>query len=59
MAAHRRIRGVRIAIENCLMYYTADEFPGGTNLASSPAIWHRMFEIIPDANFGLNCVRPT
>lgn len=50
---------MRIAIENCLMYYTADEFPGGTNLASSPAIWHRMFEIIPDANFGLNCVRPT
>ena len=45
---------MRIAIENCPMYYTADEFPGGTNLASSPAIWRRMFEIIPDANFGLN-----
>jgi Sugar phosphate isomerases/epimerases len=45
---------VEIGIENCPMYYTNDEFPGGLNLASTPAIWRKMFEIIPDANFGLN-----
>ncbi len=46
--------GVRIGVENCPMLFTADEWPGGKNLAISPAIWRRMFEAIPDANFGLN-----
>lgn len=46
--------GVKIGIENCPMYFTDDEWPKGQNLAYSPAIWRRMFEIIPDANFGLN-----
>ena len=46
--------GVRIGIENCPMFFTGDEWPGGKNLAISPAIWRRMFEDIPDANFGLN-----
>lgn len=46
--------GVRIAIENCPMYFTADEWPGGRNLAVSPAIWERMFDLIPSASFGLN-----
>lgn len=45
---------VRIAIENCPMLFSNDEWPGGKNLAYSPAIWRRMFEIIPDSNFGLN-----
>ena len=47
-------RGVKIGIENCPMFFTNDEWPGGKNLASSPAIWRRMFEEIPSANFGLN-----
>ena len=47
-------KGVRIGIENCPMLFTRDEWPGGKNLASSPAIWRRMFEAIPSANFGLN-----
>jgi sugar phosphate isomerase/epimerase len=47
-------RGVRIGIENCPMYFTGDEWPSGKNLATSPAIWRRMFEAIPSANFGLN-----
>lgn len=47
-------RGVRIAIENCPMIFTNDEWPGGNNLASTPAIWREMFSIIPDENFGLN-----
>jgi len=45
---------VKIAIENCPMIFSLDEWPGGNNLAVSPAIWRRMFEIIPDENFGLN-----
>ncbi len=47
-------QGVRIGIENCPMYFTADEWPGGKNLATTPAIWRRMFEAIPSKNFGLN-----
>lgn len=46
--------GVVIGIENCPMLFTRDEWPGGKNLASSPAIWRRMFSDIPSPNFGLN-----
>jgi sugar phosphate isomerase/epimerase len=45
---------VKIAIENCPMIFSNDEWPGGVNLAISPAIWRKMWEIIPDSNFGLN-----
>lgn len=47
-------RGIRIGIENCPMLFTRDEWPGGKNLATSPVIWRRMFEEIPNAGFGLN-----
>jgi sugar phosphate isomerase/epimerase len=46
--------GVRIGIENCPMYFTRDEWPGGKNLATCPAIWRRMFSEIPSPAFGLN-----
>ncbi|HIT07763.1 MAG TPA: sugar phosphate isomerase/epimerase [Candidatus Merdivicinus faecavium] len=46
--------GVRIGIENCPMLFTNDEWPGGQNLMTTPAIWRRLFEIIPSKNFGLN-----
>jgi sugar phosphate isomerase/epimerase len=46
--------GVKIGIENCPMLFSYDEWPGGNNLASTPAIWRKMWEIIPDENFGLN-----
>jgi sugar phosphate isomerase/epimerase len=46
--------GVRIAIENCPMLFTHDEWPGGKNLAHSPAVWRRMFAEIESASFGLN-----
>ncbi len=46
--------GVRVAIENCPMFFTQDEWPGGKNLAVSPRIWREMFSVIPSANFGLN-----
>lgn len=45
---------VKVGIENCPMSFTNDEWPGGKNLATSPAIWRRMFEEIPSSNFGLN-----
>lgn len=45
---------VKIGIENCPMFFTDDEWPGGKNLAISPAVWDRMFEIIPSPLFGLN-----
>jgi sugar phosphate isomerase/epimerase len=54
LVAYARERGVKIAIENCPMIFSPDEWPGGNNLAWSPAIWRQMFEIIPDDNFGLN-----
>lgn len=46
--------GINIGIENCPMSFSRDEWPGGKNLAHSPAIWRRMFNDIPNANFGLN-----
>jgi sugar phosphate isomerase/epimerase len=46
--------GVTIVIENCPMIFSADEWPGGKNLANSPAIWRRLFEIVDADNFGLN-----
>ncbi len=47
-------REIKIAIENCPMLFSYDEWPGGNNLASTPAIWRKMWEIIPDEHFGLN-----
>jgi sugar phosphate isomerase/epimerase len=51
---HAGERGVKIAIENCPMIFSWDEWPGGTNLAWSPGIWDEMFSAIPDETFGLN-----
>jgi sugar phosphate isomerase/epimerase len=45
--------GVRIAIENCPMLFE-DRWPGGSNIAYSPEIWERMFELIPSDFIGLN-----
>ncbi len=51
---HAESRGVKIAIENCPMIFSYDEWPGGTNLASTPAIWDEMFSIVDSPSFGLN-----
>jgi sugar phosphate isomerase/epimerase len=45
---------IKIGIENCPMLFTGDEWPGGKNLAISPAIWDEMFNAIPSDHFGLN-----
>jgi sugar phosphate isomerase/epimerase len=54
LIAHAESRNIRVGIENCPMLFTRDEWPGGKNLATSPAIWRRMFQDIPSPNFGLN-----
>ena len=45
---------VKVAIENCPMLFTKEQWPCGQNLATTPAIWRKMFELIPSGNFGLN-----
>ena len=45
---------IKVAIENCPMLFTQDEWPGGKNLAISPKVWDEMFTAIPSENFGLN-----
>lgn len=47
-------QGVKIGIENCPMLFSKDEWPGGKNIAVSPAIWKRMFEELGSPNLGLN-----
>lgn len=54
LIAYAEEHQVRVGIENCPMIFTRDEWPGGKNLACSPAIWRRMFEDIPSRSFGLN-----
>jgi sugar phosphate isomerase/epimerase len=54
LVAYAESKNVRIGIENCPMLFTQDEWPGGKNLAASPAIWRRMFQDIPSKHFGLN-----
>jgi sugar phosphate isomerase/epimerase len=51
---HVEDHNIKIGIENCPMFFTNDEWPGGKNLATSPAIWDKMFEIIPSEALGLN-----
>ncbi len=47
-------RNIKIAIENCPMYFSKDEWPSGNNLAHSPVLWRKIFEAIPSSGFGLN-----
>ncbi len=49
-------KGVRIAVENCPMLYTEDEWPGGNNVATTPYVWREMFRMSP--NIGL-CYDPS
>jgi sugar phosphate isomerase/epimerase len=54
LVSYAERRGVNIAIENCPMIFSWDEWPGGTNLAATPAVWDEMFTIVPSPRFGLN-----
>lgn len=46
--------GVKVAIENCPMLFGQDQWPGGQNLMTTPAIWRRLFAIIDSPYFGIN-----
>jgi sugar phosphate isomerase/epimerase len=54
LVRHAEAQGVRLGIENCPMLFSLDEWPGGKNLAISPAVWRQMFAEIPSPAFGLN-----
>ena len=54
LIAYAEARGVRVGIENCPMLFTRDEWPGGKNLLTTPAIWRRAFSDISSKHFGLN-----
>lgn len=54
LIAYAEEQGVKVGIENCPMLFSNDEWPGGKNMAYSPAIWREMFRRIPSENFGLN-----
>ena len=45
---------VKIAIENCPMLFGADQWPGGQNLMTTPAIWREVFKILPSKYLGIN-----
>ncbi len=47
-------KGVKVAIENCPMLFGPDQWPGGQNLMTTPAIWKKVFEILPSDNLGIN-----
>lgn len=44
---------IRIGIENCPMFFTAEQWPNGLNMFVSPAIWKQLFDRIPSDYFGL------
>jgi sugar phosphate isomerase/epimerase len=51
---HAEAAGINIGIENCPMLFSRDEWPGGRNLAVSPALWRAIFDAIPSKRLGLN-----
>jgi len=54
LVAFAEDHGIKIGIENCPMLFTDDEWPGGKNLMTTPAIWRRAFSDISSKHFGLN-----
>jgi len=52
--AHAESVGVRIAIENCPMLFGADQWPGGQNIFTTPALWRRIFDMLGSESLGLN-----
>lgn len=51
---HAERAGVKIGIENCPMLFTEDEWPGGQNLMTTPAIWRQVFARLDSDAIGLN-----
>ncbi len=53
IVAHAKDHGVRLAIENCPMIFSGDEWPGGHNIAYSPLVWRRILDAF-DGAIGMN-----
>ncbi len=47
-------KNVRIAIENCPMWFTDDEWPGGQNIMTTPKNWKEIFDILDSDSLGIN-----
>lgn len=45
---------IKIAIENCPMLFTNNEWPGGQNIITSPANWRKVFNILNSDYIGIN-----
>lgn len=46
--------GVKIALENCPMLFGAEQWPGGQNLMTTPAVWRKVFALLPSKALGIN-----
>lgn len=51
---HAEKQKVKVGIENCPMFFSGDEWPGGKNMAINPVVWREMFSRIRSDYFGLN-----
>lgn len=51
---HAENKKIKIAIENCPMWFSDDEWPGGKNLFTTPKIWKQVFELLPSDYLGIN-----
>lgn len=52
--AYAEQQQVKIAIENCPMLFTEDEWPGGQNLMTTPDLFRKIFAILESEYIGLN-----
>ncbi|MBU5360477.1 sugar phosphate isomerase/epimerase [Enterococcus raffinosus] len=52
--AYAEKQKVKIAIENCPMLFTEDEWPGGQNLMTTPALFRKIFDLLDSEYLGLN-----
>lgn len=52
--AYAEKQKVKIAIENCPMLFTEDEWPGGQNLMTTPNLFRKIFDLLNSEYLGLN-----
>ena len=52
--AYAEKQKVKIAIENCPMLFTEDEWPGGQNLMTTPSLFRKIFDLLDSDYLGLN-----
>jgi len=52
--AHAKEAGVKVAIENCPMLFGQEQWPGGQNIFTTPALWRRVFDLLDSDVLGIN-----